>query len=156
MRGEKGVKGDICAPGVPRMKGEPGESVSAPNMTVSPSHLTVNQSNTAFLLCSVSGNPVPQVAWSRVNGVLPSNIRRWRVISSQGKKRLRVLLYKVSQLATCFGKFWKSHISSKDVAPQVAQPQPQPESINLWNIIPDRRDKYKDLYEEKYAPLMVK
>lgn len=103
MRREKGVKGDICALGVPRMKGEPGESVSAPNMTVSPSHLTVNQSNTAFLLCSVSSNLVPQVAWSRVNGVLPSKIRRWRVISSQGKKRLRVLFYKVSQLATCFG-----------------------------------------------------
>ena len=44
------------------MKGELGESVSAPNVRVSPSHLTVNQGNTAVLLCSVSGNPVPQVA----------------------------------------------------------------------------------------------
>ena len=44
------------------MKGELEESVSAPNVRVSPSHLTVNQGNTAVLLFSVSGNPVPQVA----------------------------------------------------------------------------------------------
>ena len=73
IRGEKGVKGDIGASGVPGMKGEQGESISAPKVTVSSSHLTVNESNTAVLLCSVSGNPVPQVAWSRVRGVLPSN-----------------------------------------------------------------------------------
>ena len=31
IKGEKGVKGDICAPGIPGiMKGEPGESISAP------------------------------------------------------------------------------------------------------------------------------
>lgn len=44
------------------MKGELGQSVPAPNVTVSPSHLTVNQGNTAVLLCSVTGNPFPQVA----------------------------------------------------------------------------------------------
>ena len=81
IRGEKGLKGDIGAPGIPGMKGEPGESISAPKVTVSSSHLTVNESNTAVLLCSVSGNPVPQVAWSRVRGVLPSNRTK---VSSEG------------------------------------------------------------------------
>ena len=81
IRGEKGVKGDIGASGVPGMKGEQGESISAPKVTVSSSHLTVNESNTAALLCSVSGNPVPQVAWSRVGGVLPSNRTK---VSSEG------------------------------------------------------------------------
>ena len=61
IRGEKGVKGDIGAPGVPGMKGEPGESITAPNVMVSPPQMTVNQSDTAALLCSVSGNPVPSV-----------------------------------------------------------------------------------------------
>ena len=81
IRGEKGVKGDIGAPGIPGMKGEPGESISSPKVTVSSSHLTVNESNTAVLLCSVSGNPVPQLAWSRVGGVLPSNRTK---VSSEG------------------------------------------------------------------------
>ncbi|XP_073250429.1 uncharacterized protein [Porites lutea] len=81
VRGEKGVKGDIGASGIPGMKGEQGESISAPKVTVSSSHLTVNESNTAVLLCSVSGNPVPQVAWSRVGGVLPSNRTK---VSSEG------------------------------------------------------------------------
>ena len=80
-RGEKGFKGDIGAPGIPGMKGEPGESISAPRVTVFPSQLTVNESTTASLLCSASGNPAPQVAWSRMNGTLPSNRTK---VTSQG------------------------------------------------------------------------
>ena len=55
------------------MKGEPGESISVPKITLSSSQLIVNESTTASLLCSASGNPAPQVTWSRVNGVLPRN-----------------------------------------------------------------------------------
>ncbi|XP_068754122.1 contactin-5-like [Montipora capricornis] len=73
IRGEKGVKGDIGPPGIPGMKGEPGESISAPQVTLSSSELTVNKSNSASLMCSVSGNPAPQVVWSRMNGMLPSS-----------------------------------------------------------------------------------
>ena len=86
MRGEKGVKGDIGAQGVPGMKGEPGESISVPKVMVSLPQLTVNQSDTAALLCSVSGNPVPSVTWSRVGGVLPSNRSN---ISSEGLLQIR-------------------------------------------------------------------
>ena len=86
IRGEKGVKGDIGAPGVPGMKGEPGESISVPKVMVSLPQLTVNQSDTAALLCSVSGNPVPNVTWSRVGGVLPSNRSN---ISSEGLLQIR-------------------------------------------------------------------
>jgi len=73
LRGEKGIKGDIGPPGIPGMKGEPGESISAPKVTLSTFQLTVNESTTASLLCSASGNPAPQVAWSQVNGTLLSN-----------------------------------------------------------------------------------
>ena len=73
IRGEKGIKGDLGPPGIPGIKGEPGESISAPKVTLSTSKLIVNESTTASLLCSASGNPAPQVAWSRVNGTLPSN-----------------------------------------------------------------------------------
>ena len=73
MRGEKGIKGDTGVPGIPGMKGEPGESISAPKITLSSSQLTVNESTTASLLCSASGNPASQITWSRENGVLLSN-----------------------------------------------------------------------------------
>ena len=74
IRGEKGIKGDIGPPGIPGIKGEPGESISVPQVTISPaSQLTVNESNTAALFCSATGNPAPQLSWVKVDGSLPSN-----------------------------------------------------------------------------------
>ncbi|XP_020607881.1 protein turtle homolog A-like isoform X2 [Orbicella faveolata] len=74
IRGEKGIKGDIGRPGIPGIKGEPGESISVPKVTIFPaSQLTVNESNTAALFCSATGNPAPQLSWVRVDGSLPSN-----------------------------------------------------------------------------------
>lgn len=71
IRGEKGIKGDIGPPGlagIPGTKGEPGESFSRPKVTISPPQLIVNETNTASLLCSASGNPAAQISWSKVNG----------------------------------------------------------------------------------------
>lgn len=79
IRGEKGVKGDIGQQGIPGIKGEPGESISTPKITLSSTELTVTKSDSASLLCSASGNPVPSVVWSRESGVLPHN--RTRVTS---------------------------------------------------------------------------
>ena len=74
IRGEKGIKGDIGRQGIQGVKGEPGESISVPQVTISPaSQLTVNESNTAALFCSATGNPAPQLSWVRVDGSLPSN-----------------------------------------------------------------------------------
>ena len=74
IRGEKGIKGNIGPPGMPGIKGEPGESISAPKVTISPaSQLIVNESNTAALFCSATGNPAPQLSWVRVDGSLPRN-----------------------------------------------------------------------------------
>ena len=50
---------------MPGTKGEPGESISAPVVAVSPAKLTVNESGTASFQCSVSGNPEPAVVWRR-------------------------------------------------------------------------------------------
>ena len=74
IRGEKGIKGDIGPQGIPGIKGEPGESISVPQVTISSaSQLTVNESDTAALFCSATGNPAPQLSWVRVDGSLPSN-----------------------------------------------------------------------------------
>ena len=87
IRGEKGIKGDIGPPGIPGIKGEPGESISAPKVTISPaSQLIVNESNTAVLFCSVSGNPAAQLSWTKVNGSLPTNRTK---VSSDGLLQIK-------------------------------------------------------------------
>ena len=70
-KGAQGEKGDAGPPGMPGPKGDPGESLSSPDVIVSPQSLTVNESDAASLQCSASGNPAPKVVWSRVNGSLP-------------------------------------------------------------------------------------
>ena len=70
-KGAQGEKGDAGPPGMPGPKGDPGESLSSPDVIVSPQSLTVNESEAASLQCSASGNPSPKVVWSRVNGSLP-------------------------------------------------------------------------------------
>lgn len=82
IRGENGMKGDMGQPGkpgVPGLKGEPGESISSPKVAVIPPKLIVNETNTASLLCSTSGNPTAQISWSKINGSLPSNRTKVRL-----------------------------------------------------------------------------
>ena len=81
MKGEKGVKGALGPPGMAGNKGEPGQSISPPEVKISSPELTVNESNTASLLCSASGNPAAQITWRKVNGSLPSNRTQ---VSSEG------------------------------------------------------------------------
>ena len=64
--GPKGQKGDVGLPGKPGTKGAPGESISDPTVAVSPTKMTVNESESASFQCSITGNPEPTVVWSRV------------------------------------------------------------------------------------------
>ena len=65
--GSKGEKGDMGTAGLPGTKGEPGESISSPTVVVSPVTLTVNEGGTASFQCSASGNPEPEITWSKLN-----------------------------------------------------------------------------------------
>ena len=56
-------------PGHPGPKGEPGQSISVPEVIVSPASLTVTQNQTATFYCSADGNPKPSVFWSKISGV---------------------------------------------------------------------------------------
>ena len=55
-------------PGYPGPKGDAGESISAPEVIVSPTSLTVTQNQTATFYCSADGNPKPSVSWSKTSG----------------------------------------------------------------------------------------
>ena len=52
------------------LKGDSGEPISSPEVTVSPATQTVTENQTATFYCSVRGNPRPTVTWSKVNGSL--------------------------------------------------------------------------------------
>ncbi|XP_020623012.1 roundabout homolog 3-like [Orbicella faveolata] len=56
------------ATGHPGPKGDPGDSISAPEVIVSPTSLTVTQNQTATFYCSADGNPKPSVSWSKTSG----------------------------------------------------------------------------------------
>ena len=67
---------------MPGAKGEPGESISAPTLAVSPAKMTVNESGTASFQCPATGNPEPAVEWSKLNSQLAvsgGNLRLWNV-----------------------------------------------------------------------------
>ena len=55
------------APGHPGPKGDAGDSISAPEVIVSPVSLTVTQHQTATFYCSADGNPTPSVSWSKTS-----------------------------------------------------------------------------------------
>ena len=63
------------APGHPGPKGDSGESISAPEVIVSPTSLTVTENQTATFYCSVNGNPKPSVSWSKItaSGLVNTN-----------------------------------------------------------------------------------
>ena len=69
--GEPGPVGPRGQPGVKGDKGDPGQSISAPSLFQSPVRMTVNESQTAILKCTVHGYPRPKVTWSKLNSSLP-------------------------------------------------------------------------------------
>ena len=83
-QGPKGMKGDIEKPGDPGpqgpsgpsgvkgAKGEPGQSLSAPSLSERPVGITVNETQTATLKCTVNGDPKPSVTWYKMNSSLPA------------------------------------------------------------------------------------
>ena len=84
--GKPGPVGPRGPPGMKGAKGEPGQSFSAPSLLQHPVGITVNESQTAMLTCSVDGNPTPKVTWSKLNSSLPVGRH---VVESSGALILR-------------------------------------------------------------------
>ena len=64
--GPKGERGGMGPAGMPGTKGEPGESISVPDVEVSPVLKAVNETGSAVFQCSASGNPKPMIVWSKL------------------------------------------------------------------------------------------
>ena len=61
LPGSRGEKGDKGEPGIPGPPGRPGESISAPQVTVSPANHTRDEGRNTAIFCTVGGNPTPTV-----------------------------------------------------------------------------------------------
>ena len=65
-RGPKGEKGDTGSPGqkgMPGPPGKPGESISTPQVVLSPTGQTQNEGRNTAFYCTVGGNPRPTMNW---------------------------------------------------------------------------------------------
>ena len=69
--GPAGPPGPPGPPGETGPQGEPGPGLSAPSLVSASASLTVNETQTAKLMCSANGNPPPNVTWNKVNSSLP-------------------------------------------------------------------------------------
>ena len=63
LPGSRGEKGDKGEPGNPGPPGRPGESISAPQVMVSPANHTRDEGGNTVIYCTVGGNPTPTVEW---------------------------------------------------------------------------------------------
>ena len=95
--GPKGDKGDTGPAGMPGAKGEPGKSISAPTVVVSPAILTVNESGLASFQCSFSGNPQPAILWRK----LDNQSKMSRSVVSVGTLHLKNVTASDSGLYQC-------------------------------------------------------
>ena len=62
-RGDKGDKGEPGPKGMPGPPGRPGESISAPQVMLSPVEQTRDEGGNTTFYCTVGGNPSPSVEW---------------------------------------------------------------------------------------------
>ena len=70
--GDPGSQGPSGPSGVKGAKGEPGQSLSAPSLSGRPVGITVNETQTATLKCTVNGDTKPPVTWHEMNSSLPA------------------------------------------------------------------------------------
>ena len=90
-RGEKGEMGVRGPKGMPGPPGKPGESISVPQVMLSPAEQTRDEGGNAKLYCSVGGNPRPRIEWRFKGSKLLSGSKHW--IKNDGELNIKHLNY---------------------------------------------------------------
>ena len=97
-RGEKGDTGEPGPIGMPGPPGRPGESISAPNVMLSPAQQTRDEGGNAAFYCTVGGNPSPSVEWRFKGRKLLSGAK---YLIKQGELTIQNLNYSDAGQYTC-------------------------------------------------------
>ncbi|PFX16471.1 Peroxidasin-like [Stylophora pistillata] len=95
VKGDRGEKGPTGIPGPP---GRPGESISAPQVMISPNEQTQDEGSNAMFYCTVSGNPRPKVEWRFRSRKLVSGLKH---LIQDGKLTIKRLNYSDAGLYSC-------------------------------------------------------
>ena len=103
--GPRGQKGDVGVPGpkgMPGPPGKPGESISAPQVLLSPAEQTRDEGGNTNFYCTAGGNPPPRIEW-RFNGrKLLSGSKH--LIKDDGELIIKRLNYSDAGQYTCVAK----------------------------------------------------
>ena len=89
--GEMGVPGPKRMPGPP---GEPGESISVPQVMLSPAEQTRDEGEDTNFYCTAGGNPRRRIEWRFKGSKLPSGSKYW--IKDDGELNIKHLNYTVT------------------------------------------------------------
>ena len=108
MTGLTGPRGDKVDKGVPGIKGmpgppgRPGESVSTPQLIISPTDQTKDEGSNSVIYCTVRGNPTPSVEWRFKSGKLYSGAKY--LVKEGGELVVRNLNYCDTGQYTCVAR----------------------------------------------------
>ena len=100
-RGDKGDKGGPGIKGMPGPPGRPGESVSTPQLIISPTDQTKDERSNSVIYCTVKGNPTPSVEWRFKSRKLYSGAK---YLVKEGELVVRNLNYGDAGQYTCVAR----------------------------------------------------
>ena len=100
-RGDKGDKGGPGIKGMPGPPGRPGESVSTPQLIISPTDQTKDERSNSVIYCTVKGNPTPSVEWRFKSRKLYSGAK---YLIKEGELVVRNLNYGDAGQYTCVAR----------------------------------------------------
>ena len=104
MTGLTGPRGDKGGPGIkgmPGPPGRPGESVSTPQLIISPTDQTKDEGSNSVIYCTVRGNPTPSVEWRFKSRKLYSGAK---YLVKEGELVVRNLNYGDAGQYTCVSR----------------------------------------------------
>ncbi|XP_078364982.1 uncharacterized protein LOC144649364 isoform X2 [Oculina patagonica] len=100
--GPRGEKGDVGVPGpkgMPGPPGRPGESISAPQVMMSPTEQTRDEGGNSKFYCTAGGNPPPRIEWRFKGSKLAPGSKYW--IQDNGELNIKHLNYSEAGTYTC-------------------------------------------------------
>ena len=101
LTGDKGDKGGPGTKSMPGPPGRPGESVSTPQLIISPTDQTKDEGSNSVIYCTVKGNPTPSVEWRFKSRKLYSGAK---YLVKEGELVVRNLNYGDAGQYTCVSR----------------------------------------------------